>query len=343
MLANRLPTRSFPRVLCALVLGAWACHPGAPPSPAPPTEPSSTRATGPRPRSPAMVAAPTEGGPQDWVRLFSALAKTRGVTVTDAELRKAVAEPNDENAFQAFEDKVHSGLPERGYATLYLADIDNDGTGEYVLAARNPTGEHNDYLVGVFRPRPDGTLVEVPIPVIGPSNLRPTFHWVPFLSRDREGVTMRFREDDGHFWFPEDVRLARYLWRDNAVRLLDRVPVPEPPFTSKSAPTIERCTVTLRAGGVVVVLNESTRFGTVTVDGALGTRRFNMRVAPYNGTLNLVFAGYGRGDEKPAPEQLTRMNSVVARLVSYGGALHLFLDGDYQPPVAAPQDGFTCH
>jgi hypothetical protein len=39
---------------------------------------------------------------------------------------------------------------------------------------------------------------------------------------------------------------------------------------------------------------------------------------------------------------MTKMTSVVGRLVSYGDVLHLFLDGDYHPAVQAPTDGFVC-
>jgi hypothetical protein len=293
--------------------------------------------------TPSVAHPPPSTGPEDWVKLYSGIAKMHGVAVTDAEVRSALADDTNEIAFQAFENKIQAPLVNAPYAALYLADIDNDGANEYVLSRRNPVGGHNDDIVGVFRPQRGGALLEVPIPAIGPSRLGPTFHASPFLSMDREGVTMRFIEDAGHFQLPEDARLARYLWKANTVRLLDRLPIPRtpPPSSVRTIPPM-KCAVTTPSGDFVASFEYATMNGTVTADGAVGTRRFNVRAAPYNGTYNLVFQSYGTEDRKPPSESLTRMTSVVARLVAYGEASHLFLDGDYHPSVRAPMDGFLC-
>jgi hypothetical protein len=103
-----------------------------------------------------------------------------------------------------------------------------------------------------------------------------------------------------------------------------------------------KCTVTAPSGVFVAGFDYSTMIGAVTVDGAVGTRRFNVRAVPYNATYSLVFQGYGSGDHKPASESMKRMTSVVARLVAYGDATHLFFDSDYHAPAQAPTDGFVC-
>lgn len=331
---KRVPVKSCLYVFLSLWVSASACYAdGASAQP---------QRNGPVPtRSPPATGPAT--GPEDWVRLYSGIAKMHGVAVTDAEVRSALADKGNESAFQSFESKIKAPLVDAPYAGLYLADIDNDGVNEYVLWSRNPVGAHNDSIVGVFRPQQGGAMVEVPVPVIGPSNLGPTFHATPFLGLDREGVTMRFIEDAGHFQLPEDARLARYLWKVNTVRLLDRVPIPTtaPPSSARTLPPV-KCTVTLPSSTFVAGFDYSTMMGAVTADGAAGTRRFNVRAAPYNAISQLVFLGYGPGDQKPASESMTKMTSVVGRLVSYGDVLHLFLDGDYHPAVQAPTDGFVC-
>jgi hypothetical protein len=114
-----------------------------------------------------------------------------------------------------------------------------------------------------------------------------------------------------------------------------------PPSGARTPPPV-KCTVTLPSSTFVAGFDYSTMTGTVTADGAAGTRRFNVRATPYSATYPLVFLGYGPGDQKPTSESMTKMTSVVGRLVSYGDVLHLFLDGDYRPSVRAPTDGFVC-
>jgi len=325
---------------CALV-GLSACV-----SPPPAARVAGSTMSSPPSHTAAGIHPPPPTGPEDWVRLYSGIARAHGVAVTDEELRRALADTSDESG--ELETRVWGRSPapyvDRPYATLYRADISNDGADEYVLVTRNPVGEHNDVLVGVFRPQPGGGLVEIPVPVIGPSDRGPTFQATPFLSVDAEGVTMRFREDAGHFWFPEEVTVARYLWKGTTVRLLDRAPIPPAPASPPGRSEKESCTVKLPSGELAATFDLSTMTGTLSTDGSAGTRRFQIRAAPYNGTYSLVFVGYGAGDRKPATESMTPKSSVVARLVAWGGGdeLRLFLDSDYHPAVQAPDDGFVC-
>jgi hypothetical protein len=165
---------------------------------------------------------PSATGPDDWLRLYLGIATLHGASVTDAEVRRALT---SDTAFEKLARKIDAPDVDRSYETLYLADADNDGAKEYVLTYRNPTGEHNDTILGIYRPQAGGTLLQIRIPVIGPSNVQPTFYADPFLSVDREGVTLRFDEWMGGSRRPEDRRLARYLWKGTTVRLLDRVRV----------------------------------------------------------------------------------------------------------------------
>jgi hypothetical protein len=103
-----------------------------------------------------------------------------------------------------------------------------------------------------------------------------------------------------------------------------------------------KCKVTTPSGVLVAGFDYSTMTGTVTADGAVGTRRFNVKSVPSSATYMLMFQAYGSGDQKPASESLKAGKSIVARLVSYGDVMHLFLDGDYHPAVQAPMDGFVC-
>ena len=287
---------------------------------------------------------PPATGPEDWVTLYSGIAKMIGVAVTDAEVRSAVANRSGAG-FQALSTKIRAPYVEQS-ARLFRADIDNDGTQEYVVCYTHETGEHPDYIAGVFRPQA-GSMVQLQMPLgylAGPSPHGMTHQASPFLSLDREGVTMRFVEDDGHFRLPEDARIARYLWRGGIVRLLDRVPIPQPsvPAGVRTTPPM-RCSVITGSSTFVAGFDYSTMTGTVVVDGAVGPRRFNVRAAPYNATYNLVFLGYGPGDQKPALESMTRMTSVVARLVSWSDdKVHLFLNNDYHPAMQAGMEGFVC-
>jgi len=289
-----------------------------------------------------VASLPSDTGPDDWVRLYVGIAALHGVRVSEAEVRAALS---DSAAFAVLAAKIRAPDVDRAYETLYLADVDNDGANEYLLAFRNPTGEHNDTILGVFRPQPRGALVEVRVPAIGPGETGPTFHASPFLSLDREGVTMRFIEDAGSSWRPEERRVVRYLWKGTAVRLLDRALVRDPGSASTSVvPSSTSCRVATAGNTFVATVDLNNMTGSVAADGPVGLRRFLVHATSYNATYTLVFQGYGGGDQKPTSESMTPATSVVARLVGYGGGeLHLFLDGDYQPPVSAPQDGFTCH
>ena len=67
----------------------------------------------------------------------------------------------------------------------------------------------------------------------------------------------------------------------------------------------------LPSGELAATFDLSTMTGTLSTDGSAGTRRFQIRAAPYNGTYSLVFVGYGAGDRKPATESMTPKSSVV--------------------------------
>jgi hypothetical protein len=275
---------------------------------------------------------------EDWMILFAGMARAHGVAVSDAELRGAVADRSSA-AFQTLTTKIKAP-PFSPPGRLDFADVDNDGANEYVLSYVNPVGMHQAIIVGVFRPEPDGTVADIPLPAIGPAQAITFFEGV---SLDREGVTLRFEEDDGHYRLPEDTRMARYLWKGGSVRLLDRLPVaPPPPASRDHLPPPLRCTVQTPSGTIVAAFDYGSMTGTLTVDGDLGVRRFNVRAAPYNGTYNLVFRSYGTDDKKPPSESLTAMTSLVARLVSYGQVQRLYFDGHYRPGLQTPTDGFVC-
>jgi len=103
------------------------------------------------------------------------------------------------------------------------------------------------------------------------------------------------------------------------------------------------CKVTVPNAAIVATFDGSMA-GTITVDGAAGTRRFKIKSTPSAATYNLLFDGYGAGDQKPAAESLKSGKSVVARLVQFGDTPHLFFDSDYAFPGLKPSlDGLVCH
>lgn len=119
---------------------------------------------------------------------------------------------------------------------------------------------------------------------------------------------------------------------------------PSPPRPAPSAPSPAgiHCSVSTPAGSFVAAFDFASMTGTVTADGAVGTRRFKVKAVPYAATYNLTFQAYGPGDQKLTSETMTKDKSVVARLVAFGDVNHLFFDGDYHPAVRATMDGFVC-
>ena len=108
--------------------------------------------------------------------------------------------------------------PYTDFATLYHADIDNDGRLDFVLCERNQVGLHNDWIAGVYGASPSsGVMVDskIPVPDEGPFHQGVTYFGSPFLRNDPEGVTMTFLEEPGN-------RPARYIWKGGHIHLLDR-------------------------------------------------------------------------------------------------------------------------
>ncbi|HEY1691064.1 MAG TPA: hypothetical protein VGG39_02825 [Polyangiaceae bacterium] len=103
-----------------------------------------------------------------------------------------------------------------------------------------------------------------------------------------------------------------------------------------------RCSTGTATTTFVAQYDNGSMAGTLTVNGAAGTRRFTIKAVPSAATYNLQFQGYGTGDKKPASETFTKGKTTLARLVAYGDVSHLFFDVDYKPSVPAPLDGFVC-
>jgi hypothetical protein len=103
-----------------------------------------------------------------------------------------------------------------------------------------------------------------------------------------------------------------------------------------------RCSTGTATTTFVAAYDNGSMTGTLTVNGAAGTRRFTIKALPSAATYHLQFQGYGTGDQKPASEKFTKGKTTLARLVAYGDVNHLFFDVDYKPSVPAPLDGFVC-
>jgi hypothetical protein len=102
------------------------------------------------------------------------------------------------------------------FATLYHADINNDGWMEFILCETNPTGLHNTYILAIYNSAPSGLMLSSETPVLreGPFVEGNVYDAAsPFLRADPEGITMTFLEGQ---------QRARYLWKGGHIRLLDR-------------------------------------------------------------------------------------------------------------------------
>ena len=148
-------------------------------------------------------------GTADWVTLYSTIASMNGVKLAPGELEAAVKNGSPPFAFQ---QKMKAPFTDIG--ALYFADIDNDGSPEYVLCDTNSVGLHNSYVVAVYHPH-NGVMTSAPLPASAPFDKTPTFLASPFLSVDPEGTTMSF---------VDGTTVERYLWKGSTVRLLDRTP-----------------------------------------------------------------------------------------------------------------------
>jgi hypothetical protein len=107
--------------------------------------------------------------------------------------------------------------PYTEFATLYHADIDNDGHLDFVLCEKNPVGLHNDWISGVYIASPSsGVMIDstIPVPNEGPFGQGVTYFGSPFLRNDPEGVTMTLLEGPAN-------RPARYMWKGGHIRRLD--------------------------------------------------------------------------------------------------------------------------
>jgi hypothetical protein len=175
----------------------------------------------------------------DWVALLTGIARMHGVEVTDAEIRAALgpiprASDAADQRFHALLTKIKGPEIDTGYVYgLDFADIDNDGKKEYVLWEISSGFLRDCSIIGVYR-REGETLVEVPLPIIPPTHttgpamfdpLVPPYATgvSPFLSVDREGVTMRYVDGQNGAR-----RRVRYQWKAGAVRALDSAPCTAP-------------------------------------------------------------------------------------------------------------------
>lgn len=196
-------------------------------------------APAPAPAPSAQTAAPAGGkaiapATKDvFVDFLVKLAKSNGATVTREEATKDYDGFIGETSFSpgivdrqiAFEKKYKlPGFNSNG-VSLFVADVNNDGTEDYALTDINQVSSHNERLVAVYTPKGDA-LKSVPIPNAAPLN-RAIYHFgIPFLSVDGEGTTMRFLElEMGPGGRTIDLRpgaTSRYLWKGNAFKLLDK-------------------------------------------------------------------------------------------------------------------------
>jgi len=105
------------------------------------------------------------------------------------------------------------------FATLYHADINNDGEMEWILCERNSVALHNDQILGIYRSAfSSGVMIDsqIPIPMNGTFNPGPLYQADPFLRGTRWGITMRFLEG-----LRARPIVCSYLWKDESIRRVD--------------------------------------------------------------------------------------------------------------------------
>lgn len=173
------------------------------PPPAPPS---------PGARSP--LASVNDNEVASFLVQFAKSKKAPGAASTTAE---ALADYNDMRlrSVVAFQQKYGLPILDSSFFVVYLADVNNDGTNDWVLTSRNDVGLHNDDIAGVFTPKGTG-FDELTPPRTGPlAPNRVQFFGKNFLSHDPEGVTMSFVEQKAE---------KRYLWKNGTLKLLDSTP-----------------------------------------------------------------------------------------------------------------------
>ncbi len=191
--------------------GARVCVSGSCVDPPPAEQPAQGTEHRHAPSAAASPRTPVpRGTPEDCVAVCISLAGMHGVTLASNEAERACANGSMPDALLR---KV--GAPVGGFPTIYFADINNDGTPEYVLTDRNTTGLHNDGVAAVYVPH-NAAMIATPMPEVAPFT-GVSFFAEPFLSVDPEGTTMNVSEGSG-----STEMIARYLWKGSTVRLLDR-------------------------------------------------------------------------------------------------------------------------
>lgn len=198
------------------------------PVPAPTPTPSASTSTSAPAAGKAVEPATKDG----FVDFLVKLAKSNGAPVTREEATKdydgffaSEYSPGSVERKIAFEKKYKfDGFNSNG-VSLYVADVNNDGTDDYALTDINSVSSHNQRLVAVYTPQGD-KLKSVSLPNAAPLN-RAIYHFgAPFLSVDGEGTTMRFLElKMGPGGRPMDLlpgATSRYLWKGTTFKLLDK-------------------------------------------------------------------------------------------------------------------------
>jgi hypothetical protein len=186
---------------------------------------------------PAGKEAAPAAVPEIWVTLYAGIARMNGVAISRDEVRRGLTplpHAGSDAAFRALSAKIHAPEIDTGYVYgVDLADVDNDGQKEYVLWFISSGFLRGGEIAGVYRPRGE-SLAPVPVPPFPPPHTsdpamfddvgRPYVEGVsPFLSTDREGVTMRYVEGSNG-----SRQHARYLWKGGTIRLLNVAPCSVP-------------------------------------------------------------------------------------------------------------------
>lgn len=126
------------------------------------------------------------------------LAKTTKKPMTPAEVDAALA--GGETFLPKGSALAEHGIP-IALATLYVADVNNDGKKDFLLVDKNTTGMHNDQIVGVWDEDGDA-LKELPFWTVANASFSrdgqfPMFRASPFLEARPEGTTMLFTNEWG--------------------------------------------------------------------------------------------------------------------------------------------------
>jgi hypothetical protein len=121
------------------------------------------------------------------------------------------------------------------YVSLYVADADNDGDDDFVLAATNLVASHNDWVLGAYEKQGAGLS---PIKFGGPPAFadQTILHFGrPFFRRDPEGITfslvaIEFRDAKGEIVelnapgaapVARKASTERWIWKGGGAKLLE--------------------------------------------------------------------------------------------------------------------------